>query len=305
MLHYLDTVNGKAGGYYFDKIRINTYYKPRELRKLFPKELFEGETKFFTIRKAPETARRWGLRSFIYVVAPSMNCLELLALGLRYDRIYLSEIEITQDILAESKRSAAEGAYELIETTRKKFTSEHFIYQWTISDKTKNYLNDPNLFGIMTGYFGRENHQYAIYPRNSKITGQPCIHSEWRIRGASLIKKKTGIRSILDLIRFNIPTFFEKQEDKYLVREKIDRNKLGKWLLGWKGRRVFSRRQRMRIGLMSVTYLNVYDIRTYADLVHFIRMKKKQNISERRGRKTKWQHKYLALRDYGKFGILV
>lgn len=299
MLQYLSTNSG-IGGYCFDRICINTYYKPSELRKLFPKKLFNEECHSFKIHNASAPARRWKIKSRIDVVAPNLNCLELLSLGLRNDKVHISYIEITQDIFAESKKAASKAAYDLIETTRKKYSATHFIYHSSFEDETKNYQNDPSLFGIMTGYFGSKNFKYVPYPRLSKINGNPCIHAEWRITGASLIAKKTGVRTIHDLMTLNIQMFFGEQKEKFLVREEINGQEFGKWLRGWKRRRVLSRRQYMRIGLMSATFLNVYKIRTYGGLVQKLR-ELKQEAKKKKGRKNRWAIKLIELKDYGKF----
>jgi hypothetical protein len=300
MLHYLNTVKDEVGGYYYDRIRINTDLDKITLRKLLPKKFFAGETRGHSIKDASPAARRIGFRSKIELVAPTIKCLEALSKLMNNSTVKISYLEIARDIFTETQREAEARSYGSLMTLRKKYTSEHFIYDQTLKNDRKNLGNDPTLFGIMTGYFGNRNFKFVLYPRLSKISNDPCIHSEWRITGASLIARKTGIRSIQYLLKFDFRKFFEEKDMGYIAHEKIDRHKFGKWLLGWGKRKSFSRRQQMRISLMSATFLNVYEIRTYAVLVHFTRMKKKK-ISEKKGRKAKWQRKWDALKDYGKF----
>ena len=53
---------------------------------------------------------------------------------------------------------------------------------------------------------------------------------------------------------------------------------------------------------MSATFLNIYEIRSYGDLVQKVR-EMKQEIKKKIGRKNRWESKLMELKDYGKFAI--
>jgi hypothetical protein len=300
MLYYLTSDGKKSPGYYYDKIRINTNLEVGALRTLVPEKFITNETRSYSINKTLPAVYKWGFKSKLEVVAPTMKCLNFLALSLRLARVKISYIEIAKDITTETRRAAEKRTYELLKTMRKMYCSEHSIFDQTLKNDVGKFRSDKTLFGTMTGYFGSKINKYAVYPRLSKISNDPCIHAEWRIKGAALIAKRTGIRSIQDLIKSDIRGLFEEKERRNIVHEKIDRHKLGKWLLSWEKRKQFSRRQQMRISIMSETFMSVYMIRTYADLVDIL-SKRKQGLKRRRGCKSKWQKKFISLKDYGKF----
>ena len=300
MLYYLTSDGEKSHGYYYDKIRLNTNLEAETLRALVPDKFITNETHSYSIKKTIPTVYNWGFKSKIELVAPTLKCLHFLALSLRRIRVKISYIEIAKDISTETRRAAEKRTYELLKTMRKRYSSEHLIFDQTLKNDVRKFRSDKTLFGTMTGYFGSKNNRYAVYPRVSKISNNPCVHAEWRITGAALIAKRTGIRSIQDLIKSDIRGLFEEKETRYIVHEKIDGHILGKWLLSWERRKRFSRRQQMRISIMSETFMSIHTIRTYADLVDIL-SKRKQVLKKRRGCKSKWQKKFVSLKDYGKF----
>lgn len=62
---------------------------------------------------------------------------------------------------------------------------------------------------------------YADLP--SKVTGQPCLHVEYRIRGAKLARS-TGIKNCRDVVRMNWLDWWRQQ----LLLEEVDLRKLGR-----------------------------------------------------------------------------
>ena len=291
-------------GFYYDKIRINTDLAVRDLRKLFPPKWLREETHSWSFGRASEAARNWGFKSRIELVAPTRNCIISLSKALNSKKVKISYLELAKDVFFKTKREAEVEAYNAIKTLRKKYTTNHFIYDQNFRDDVTPTVTDRGLFSMLTGYFGSRNFKYAIYPRYSKINMSACVHTEWRISGASLIAKKTRIKSLFDLLFFDIEKFFEASERKFIAHEYIDRNKLGKWLRGWMKRKKFSKRNQISIGIASAIFMNVHKIKSYVGLVHFLK-KRKQEIKKRRGRKTKWQKKYASLTDYSRFRSIV
>jgi hypothetical protein len=145
--------------------------------------------------------------------------------------------------------------------TGKKYTASFNIYDSENDPRKNKKKTDPRLmeeiFTTRTGYWGnKKSFQYVVYGRRSKINKLPSAHTEWRIKGASNIRKKTGIKSIRDMKDFDFKKFFEKNDEKFLVYEEIDYTAIGRWLKGIDGRRTLTRRQKMSVDLVGQHFCN-------------------------------------------------
>jgi hypothetical protein len=296
MLHY--QFRDREEGYYFDKISINTNQTIRVLKELFPKEHMAPEAYQFLISPASKLAKFVGFKTRIDVVAPTTECMNRLeVLNTRQAIAKISHIEIARDEFCKTKSDAEFCFNSMTKTLRKKYTPYNIVLDYS-EIFTSN--KDKKLFSDNTGYFGKETFRLVIYPRRSKINNNPVLHSEWRIRGASLIRKKTGIRTISDLTKFNFIEFFDRSEDILTRHEEIDQQKLGKWLLGWGRRKIITRRDRLKIGATAAWFCLMNNIESYQDLVSTL-MKSKKYLKSKPGRKSSWERKILGLKNYGIF----
>ena len=304
MLYY--NCETKDKGYCYDKIRLNFNMSANEFKKLLPINDLLKEADSFVVSNSSYEAQAYGLIAKIEMVAPSRKCLEILDKHIPHTvMMKISKLEIAEDTFYETEWDALYTFHKRLQTIRKKYTSDHFIYdQLYEKGKCERKITSNKHFSPITGYFGSNNFKYATYPRLSKINNRPCIHAEWRINGASHIKTKTGIVSIRDLIKFDLLKFFNEQDKRYIIYESIDLTKLGCWLIGWNRRKSFSKRDLIKMGIMGRIFCNVYDIKSYADLVsHLMNTKKDLENKNRRGRKTNYEERFLSLINYGKFSV--
>ncbi len=283
--------------YYFDRVRINVKLPLELLKTYFPENKYGRQ---LSLRKPYAIARYHGYKSRIELLDPSAELILEISKVLAGIQVSISYIEITKDIICQSKFEASIKTKTLIETARKKHSPLPFIYDQKKSKAKGRINNDPALFSDKIGYFGSKRFKYVPYARLSKINNLPCIHAEWRITRAAVIKKKTGIKSIQDLATFDLVKYFEDTTARYIVHEAIDINKLGKWLTGLSRRKKFTKRQRMSIQLAAVHQLRTYDIDSHTDLVSLF-IQQKAQIKNHRGQKNEYQRKVLAIKDYGKF----
>jgi hypothetical protein len=278
--------------YYFDKIRINSKRDFSELRTILPIDELKKECRSFDIKRPYAKARTWGYLSRVEVVASNMAFLKLL---FSHDSdltpYSISYLEITQDTFGKPDELLEQELKinRETETLRKKYSGS-FVY-----DGSHGPFVDGELYADKTHYFGGKNFKFAPYARISKLDGNPCVHGEWRIKGASIIKQKTGIASIGDLIAFRLKDFMQDMEEKYITHETINYEKFGKWLKGWQRRRKFSDREKIALKLSARTYCNFYDIKTSADLITHFR-NEKIRIKSKRGRRTAFEKKILAVK---------
>jgi len=287
-------------GFYYDKIRINSEMNVSTNNKL-PIKGLEKNSYFFSIRKASLKASWKKFQSSLEIVAPTQTFFQLLLQNETIIEPYMiSHLEIARDTFYKTNYDAEHMCWETLKTCRKKFSSNHFIYDQRFEGNTKKRRNNPELFGQQTGYFGSDNFKYVVYARLSKINGMPCVHEEWRIRGAANIRKKTNISIISDLISFDLKAFFEDQYNRHICFEEIDNLKFGKWLLGMTRLKNVTKQQLMKIQLAHRHFCDDWDISTYADLVRFFKQQKK-DIKSKRGRRSAWDIKILSLTDYSRF----
>jgi ectoine hydroxylase-related dioxygenase (phytanoyl-CoA dioxygenase family) len=65
---------------------------------------------------------------------------------------------------------------------------------------------------------------FATCWKESKIVKQSSAHTEWRIIGSHNIWKRTGIKSISDIKKFDFEKFFRKNDEIFLVYETISKS---------------------------------------------------------------------------------
>jgi hypothetical protein len=282
----------KPNQYYFDTIWINSKRDFSELRSILPIDELKKECRSFDIKRPYPKAKTWGYLSRVEVVASNMAFLKLL---FSHDSdltpYSISYLEITKDTFGKPDELLEQELKinRETETLRKKYSGS-FVF-----DGSHGPFSGGELYADKTRYFGGKNFKFVPYARISKLDGNPCVHEEWRIRGASIIRQKTGIDSIGDLIAFNLKAFMQAMEEKYITHETINYEKLGKWLKGWQRRRKFSDREKIALQLSARTYCNFSDIKTSADLITHFR-NEKIRIKAKRGRRTELEKKILAVK---------
>jgi len=130
----------------------------------------------------------------------------------------------------------------------------------------------------------------------------PCVHMEWRIRGAAAIKTKTGISTIQDFINFNPRECFDRLINKYLTMGEIDHEKHGRWLVGMRRGMTtppygFSNAPKAGPVLASINTCLLYKIETAAGLIKYYR-ELKDKVKHQRGRRSDGDRKIIGLSDY-------
>jgi hypothetical protein len=200
---------------------------------------------------------------------------------------------------------------KLYSCLRKKYTKDVFYYR----NRDLIFDYDKGRTALKTLYFGTPNFRLSIYSRISKfIVRQPVLHLEWRIRGAEEIKRKTKIKTLHDLLTFDIKKFISLQAERQLAYEEIDMDKLGKWHMDWTRRRKFSETEQSKIDLAALMICkevkgrikkwdgDLYDI-TYAELDSWFK-NEKAKIRKKRSRHSDWERKILAT-DHSQFRRVV
>ncbi len=109
----------------------------------------------------------------------------------------ISYIEIARDSEVKSKYEANLRCRNMFDTLYLKKAKRHVVYDvYTKAGWYATPLRDPALFGTATMYTGSRESKLVVYPRNSKITGQPVIHEEFRLNrlsNQSLAMKTTPV----------------------------------------------------------------------------------------------------------------
>jgi hypothetical protein len=308
MLHYYQEITSPdyplGIGFYIDRMKILSPSFPYTLDMALNRNEYFQESAYFRISSASEKAGEGFFRTSIDVTAPSRKCLELLAQYFNQEKkqYKISSLEITRDIFFRTRDEAENITLSHIMNARRRYASQCQIYDAYMEDERKKRKRpEKGLFSRWTLYAGPNNFKYTCYARLSKINNTPCYHDEWRIK-SSLIKEKTGISTIEDILSYDLQSFFNKQYKRLITHKEIDTDKLGKWLLGWGRRKAFTDRQKMGIGLEAHHFCICYKINTFADLARTL-IKLKKESKAKKGRKTYWDNKILALKDYGRFAI--
>lgn len=291
----------KAKEYYFDRVRIITPYYVQDLKKILPMKELKEETGSYPIIR--DLRHPWHYKSAMEIHLPSKRCLELLA---QIDKIIspykISYIELARDTYYSTGTEAVLAALHSSKTLIKKYSG---TLTYDGSEKEKNiqkglFADRTNYYGsvskkskiekiLITGKFG-----FTMYPKDSPLNNLPCFHSEWEIQSANIIFKKTGIKTIRDLLEINKAEVFKQIEAKYIIHRTINRTKLGMWLLGWKKCKKLPPRRKTKAWVQGQMFCDYYHIRTAAELVTIFKYKK-MKIKSKVGRKSEGEQRILAL----------
>jgi len=277
--------------YYFDRIWIYTMQNPTTIKSKLPLAELNSCCRIMSIKGKSAFSEFTNYHSMIDVIAPTPEFLTILYENEKAFLPYkISYLELAKDHIFPTKQEAIQACSNL--NFRKKYASKNF-----------NFFNpelptDNEMFGNVTKYSKSKNFQIRAYPRISKIAGEPCSHVEWIIKTPSIIKLKTGIIEVGDLLAFNFQHFFENQDKRMLIHnERIDQHKLGKWILNLGNKKTFSKRKLMSIGCHGGAYSNY---RTYGELINYFQQWKK-DIKMKTGPKTELEKRVLNLKDYSIF----
>lgn len=227
--------NGSEVVYHFDKIRILFRQPVYELHNYLPYKKLKELSHSFYFGQSSKLALQAGYRSRIEISAPSKEALSLLSeINISMDDYKISYLEIARDEIYSTKEDAILKFDFLLNHIRKKYTYRYFIYKqiddYSSLHKMVASEDTSEMFSSRTGYWGADTFKFVVYPRISKMIGQPCIHSEWRMRGAYLIKEKTEISHIRHLVDFDCQRWFRDQEERFLSLEDIDHKRHGRFI---------------------------------------------------------------------------
>jgi hypothetical protein len=303
----LNKEDNQQAAYSFDYIRIITKEDRGSLVKSLPIIELKQNCHDFYIIRASEKAQKIGYKSTLVIVAPSPKALETL-LKCEEHLVYvpyfvgqrepykISYLEIARDTPQRTEFEAERKILQLSKLQRMKWAKNNFVYNAYSGNRNEwNWpQKDDELFSNRTWYYGGDKFKFAMYPRISKIMRLPCVHEEWRMVGASTIKKKTGITNIIDLIEADLNLIFERLHGNYITYEKIDYERFGKWLLGLDGRRKFSEEQKSDVLMQGFLFCKTHEIESPADFVRVIN-EKKSEIKKWIGRKRFWQKRFLKV----------
>lgn len=305
--------------YSLDRVRINSKQDHELLRQKLPIAKLNDLCKGFYVKEPYRATRLHGYRSRLEILGLGTDDIDKFFGKLKEYEFwlmptyrfgqkpyYVSYLEVAKDLIYKSIEDATTVLNAMIELIRKKYSCRYDIFIGTENNTLYLGLELDKEKRQPTFFFR------AYVPRKgSKLTGEPCLHCEWVMKGANQIRNKTGISTLSDFIGFDLIAFFEKTDGKFLEYGTIDWFKVGKYLTGSTRKKKLTERQRMSVDLMGVHFrryilyekeeaykndewdpymltLNPADLRKY--------IKEDQaGIKSKPGPKTKWEQRILAL----------
>jgi hypothetical protein len=297
--------------YYYDKICINLKVTKENIEHILPLKELNSHSARCHLDYASEEAQKFGYQSRLEIEQPEMEVFLLLA---KYEKFMskheepkskykISYIEIARDSLCSSKKESLVYCDFILKHLRRRYSREQFVFD---SENSKELIISETKYSGKTLYCGskQSKSKLIMYPRMSKKVDEPCVHFEHRLRGASNIKKKTGISALDDLINFDFEQFFTQQKEKYITYEKIDYERLGRWVNNISLRenvintfgkcRKFVYNEAERVANL---FCRAEGIKTASDLRKFFKDSQKR-IKAKLGRRSCWENKVLKLTPY-------
>ncbi len=277
-------------GHHFDYIRINCGRISGKLRKSLPVEKLKNHSHFFKIKKSSKQAIKARFQSSLIIVAPDKKFFDIL---LEYedalDAYKISHLEIAKDTFFDSSGEEEKVFQEFKRTLHKKYSTKCVDRKYPDGSRFKISL-----------HYGSRRFEFVLYTRSSKLNGEPCLHGEFRIERAYYIKKRTGIESIEDFIDCDVESLYCQLEEKYISHDQIDNVKLGKWLENLTWKRKFTEDELLIIKAYAIIFKRRNRATTFPELKNFFYIKKAE-IKSKRGRRSNWENKILAVRYCGIF----
>ena len=220
--------------YSIDRVRILFRDRKKKLGKKLPLLVLKHHCRRIHFERTEEYQQNCGYFSKLEVGLPGPRFFEILEKHIP-TRYYITYIEIARDMVYPEKYVTETVFDTLLRFIRKKYSHEYFIYDvdksnLIVTDTEDDLKYRHEKYSSKTCYLGGKRFKHVTYPRISKVSKKPCIHSEWRISGSRGIKKKTGIRTIRDLMEFDIQSCYERLAKNFIVFEEIDCNKHGRFI---------------------------------------------------------------------------
>lgn len=285
--------------YNYDRIKIYFKISKDTLRNTISPH-FEAEYK---IQHTSHMMKQHGFNALIDIIWPSKEFLAYLSsLKISTSLYSIGYLEIAKDIFANDKTEAIKMFIEY-EKTRYALWKNNFLFDATKTNTKKN----SRFFYDRTLYFQinkTSNSIVAVYPCYSKSNPyRACLHHEFRLKKAGIIKKQIKINTLKELYIANLENVYNSLANKYIRQGTINHRALGKYffaseLFGLK--RKFTKRELQRIGLRATCLLKDYDIKTPADLKTWLSQQRKI-IKRKPGRKTTIEKKIMNAKSIDRF----
>ena len=273
------------------------------------------------IRPPSKGARKRGFFLALEARVPELSFFILLSHdAVIANAIYsITGLEIAKDTLCDNEMEAREiFDKRLMPFLMKKASSYCSIIDGEMDDEDKTSKRrkkmkpDATKFVFAkTMYLGKWYYKFVGYPRMSKLINQPCIHAEFKLTGATTIKKKTGIVTFDHMIKFlenEIESWFRKQRNDALYFVEINHDTHGRFIQNMQNRQTSAgyvicegRKHvclKIKPDLASRKFCEMHKITTSAQLYYFYKkekaaLKKCKEIEEI----TDLQKKILKLSD--------
>jgi hypothetical protein len=281
--------------YSFDKVDILSKMPMNLLLMQFDTVKLRKVCADFGIVHLDNDDKPWKFQSLIYVVAPTSEFFRLLS-KYNISEYIINAVEIAKDEMRRTENEAMLESYKSMMLLKKRYTTKFHLADYRGSCHSTKSANTKGKFSEMTLGLGSKTFVYKIYARYSKVTGEICIHSEWKISRSHNIYVRTGIETIKDCIDLNLMECYENLTSKYIVNEDINIERLGKWILGWGTKRKFTPKEFGRISLAGNFFLSIYKIGSAAQLADWFK-NEKIRINTKPGMKSAWDIKVRKLQS--------
>jgi disulfide oxidoreductase YuzD len=187
--------------YSFDRVRFISGKTVKELRAIIPEQkllyhCIPDKTSIVNAHIDP-TGRAWGYKTKVEASACTDSFMQIIN---GYEVGQLSHLQIARDIIFSTMEEANSFMEWFEKNVSRRYSRKSFKWETTL------YLGK---------YKGERAENYIrCYPRESKMNGMPCFHSEFVLEGSTAIKRALKIKSFNDL-----PTCMEcyyALENKYI-----------------------------------------------------------------------------------------
>jgi len=243
------------------------------------------EVQLFKIHKTTS-----GVLNFIIIEYPCKDFFEKLNSIIDPNYYHICYLEVFCDDSFATEESARRSLWEFRKTYIRKYVFDYRQHDQYNTDP-KKWSKDPDAIGPMTLCFGLRRYQLAVYIR--KQNGHFILRNEIKIVNHGVIKRLTGIDTILDLLYFDSKIFFCDWFDSHMKEAKINYEKIRFFLFGMK-----SSTSKIETDLQDVLIIQLLG-ETPSDMRNNLKSRLaeyQKSISTKRGPKTTWQKAVMKIR---------
>ena len=176
--------------FYYDTINILSESPQDELRYNI-EPVISGRCGWWRIFNAHPLYKQYGYSSCLKIMSLDSDCLDSVAFNSEIlGKHTITRVDIAEDTFLSSNMQSLTYLDKVIAKHGTRFRMKHESTIFLFNEKHWDRDKDKGILSTVTEFHSQKKVKYNAYARNSKITGKPCLHTEYSLIGSAKIKRR-------------------------------------------------------------------------------------------------------------------